>query len=181
MNLLYYFKFVNQQNPAILVPYADNIVCCLGFTLLASVYAPYFDSIHSKPYVVRITYMLMGIFNILAKFVTGFILDLSRKSPIICSLVGNTLMFVPYLSLATISYLRLEDYNKQWVVLAGSPMLSCGFVFIWTSTFLRMCQIKLKDVNDQDTSAFISGKENSWCSCSLFEVFKFHFTLPSAF
>ena len=103
----------------------------------------------------------MGIFNILAKFVTGFVLDLSRKSPIICSLVGNTLMFLPYLSLATISYLRMEDYIKQWVVLAGSPILSSGFVFIWTSTFLRMCQIKLKDVNDQDTSAFISGKENS--------------------
>ena len=165
---------MNQQNPTILIPYADNLVCCLGVSLLESVYAPYFSSIHSKPYVVRTTYALMGVFNILGKFVTGFFLDLSKKSPIICSLVGNTLMFLPYLSLATIPYWHVEDYNKQWVVLGGSPMLSCGFVMIYTSTFLRMYQIKLKDVNGQDTSALISGNENT-----VHLLFKLYFTLRS--
>ena len=125
--------------------------------MLASVYAPYFTTIHAEPYVARTTFVLVGIFNILGKLFTGFFLDRYEEAPVICSMVGNAFMLLPYLSLATLPYWHIEDSYRQWVVLGGSPLLSFGFVMIYIATFLRMYQIKLEHVDGQDTSTLISG------------------------
>ena len=140
-----------------LIPYVDNLFCCMGLTMLTSVYGPYFTTIHAEPYVARTTFVLIGISNILGKFFTGFFLDRYEEAPVICSMVGNALMLLPFLSLATLPYWHIEDYYRQWVVLGGSPLLSCGFAMIYIATFLRMYKIKLEHVDGQDTSTLISG------------------------
>ena len=107
--------------------------------------------------VARTTFVLVGIFNILGKLFTGFFLDRYEEASVICSMVGNAFMLLPYLSLATLPYWHIEDSYRQWVVLGGSPLLSFGFVMIYIATFLRMYQIKLEHVDGQDTSTLISG------------------------
>ena len=107
--------------------------------------------------VARTTFVLIGISNILGKFFTGFFLDRYEEAPVICSMVGNALMLLPFLSLATLPYWHIEDYYRQWVVLGGCPLLSCGFAMIYIATFLRMYKIKLEHVDGQDTSTLIAG------------------------
>ena len=132
----------------------------MGFSILDSTYAAYFSSIHAKSYIVRTAFVFLGIFNILGKLLSGLVLDRSEEAPVICSLVGNALMLLPYLSLATLPYWLIENYNRQWVVLGGSPTLSCGFVFIFLSTLLRMNHMKFEHVQGQDTATLVSGKSN---------------------
>ena len=43
----------------------------MGFSMLESTYAEYLDIIHGRPMVIRTTFVLMGIFNIVGKLITG--------------------------------------------------------------------------------------------------------------
>ena len=121
MRLVFNNQFLTQQNQTMLIPYVDNLFCCMGLQMLASVYAPYFTTIHAEPYVARTTFVLVGIFNILGKLFTGFFLDRYEEASVICSMVGIAFMLLPYLSLATLPYWHIEDSYRQWVVLGGSP------------------------------------------------------------
>ena len=132
--------------------------------MLEATYAHYLNTIHSQSFVTRTTFVLMGIFNIVGKVITGSILDKSNEAPVICSLVGNALMMLPYLTLGTMRNWNIEGYHQQWVIMGGSPLLTCGFVTVFISTFLRMYHIKLVNINKEDTSTLISG-ERSICIC----------------
>ena len=59
-----------MQNPRIIISYVDNLVCCMGYSMLESTYAHYLDIIHGQPIFIRTTFVLMGSFNILGKLIT---------------------------------------------------------------------------------------------------------------
>ena len=145
------------QNPALIIPYFDNVVCCMGFSMVESTYAHYLDIIHAPPFIARTTFILMGIFNIVGKLIMGNILDLSDKAPVIFCLIGNVLMIVPYMALGIMPYQQTEENYQQWVIMASSPMLTSGFVLVFISTFFRMYHVKLTGLQGEDTSTLISG------------------------
>lgn len=146
-----------MQNLRLLIPYTDNLVCAMGLTMLESTYAQYFGLVHGKNSVIRSTFVLLGIFNVVGKIITGNMLDKYKKAPIIFSLVGNIFMFLPFISLATLSYWNIPEVAQQWVILANSPFLSCGFVFIYLSVVSRMHQMELSHIHEVDSSPLISG------------------------
>ena len=129
-----------------IIYYVDTLVCSMGFSMLESTYAHYLDTIHGEPIIVRTTFVLMGIFNILGKLITGCTLDRSDRAPLICSLVGNGMMILPYSVVAIMPQLRIKEYYQQWLIVATSPMLHCGFVFVYIATLPRMYQIGGKDM-----------------------------------
>ena len=148
-----------MQNPRIIISYVDNLVCCMGYSMLESTYAHYLDIIHGQPIFIRTTFVLMGSFNILGKLITGFILDRSDKAPVISSLVGNILMIVPYIVVGTLPHWQIKEYSQQWFIMASSPMLTCGFVFVFISTLSRMYQMKISTISDKEMSTSISGEK----------------------
>ena len=129
----------------------------MGITMLESTYTQYLNKINAEQFVIRTTFVLIGIFNFLGKLFSGKFLDQTKWAPVIFSLVGNVFMLLPYLSLGTLSYWSIPDVYQKWIVLATSPLLSCGFVFIFISTFSRMYHMKLLQTNAIDTSTLISG------------------------
>ena len=135
-----------MQSPRIIISYADNLVCCMGFSMLESTYAPYLETIHGQPIIVRTTFVLMGIFNIVGKLITGCTLDRSDRAPLICSLVGNGMMILPYFVVAIMPQLPIKEYYQQWLIMASSPMLYCGWVFVFIPTLSRMYLIGGKDM-----------------------------------
>lgn len=149
--------FMPVQNPQLLIPYIDCLVCSMGIAMLGSTYSQYFDSINAEQFVVRTTFILIGVFNFVGKFISGSFLDQTKEAPVIFSLVGNSLMLIPYITLGTLPYWPISQYSQQWVIFTTSPFLSCGFVFIYTSTFSRMYNIVKSLGNALDTTALISG------------------------
>ena len=127
--------------------------------MLEATYAHYLSTIHAHTFVIRTTFILMGLFNIVGKLITGNILDHSIKAPVIFSLVGNVLMIVPYFTLATMPIWHIEGHYQQWVIMGGSPMLTCGFVFVFLSAFFRMYHINFDSLSAKETSTLISGDE----------------------
>ena len=125
--------------------------------MLGSTYSQYFDSINAEQFVVRTTFILIGISNFVGKFISGSFLDQTEDAPVIFSLVGNSLMLMPYITLGTLPYWPISQYSQQWVIFTTSPLLSCGFVFVYISTFSRMYNVVASLVNAVDTSALISG------------------------
>ena len=83
--------FMPVQNPQILIPYIDCLVCSMGIAMLGSTYSQYYDSINAEQFVVRTTFILIGIFNFVGKFISGSFLDQTKDAPVIFSLVGNSL------------------------------------------------------------------------------------------
>ena len=154
----YLIHFDHKQNPRIIISYADNLVCCMGLSMLESTYAHYLEMIHGQPIVIRSTYVLMGLFNILGKLITGFILDRSDRAPMICSLVGNIMMILPYIVMGALPQWHFKEYYQQWFIMASSPFLSCGFVFVFISTLSRMYQMKVSNISGKEMSTSISGK-----------------------
>ena len=71
----------------------------MGMTMLESTYAQYLGQVHASSTVVRSTFILMGTFNIVSKLVTGNYMDKRESAPITFSLVGNSLMLLPFMSL----------------------------------------------------------------------------------
>ena len=129
----------------------------MGLTMLESTYAQYFGLVHTKPFIIRTTFVLLGVFNVIGKLITGHMLDKHQKAPVIFSVVGNLFMFLPFIHLATLPYWNISEVAKQWSILVNSPFLSCGFVFIYISAVSRMHQMELSHINEVDTSALISG------------------------
>lgn len=160
--------FMPVQKPQILIPYIDCIVCSMGIAMLGSTYSQYFDSINAEQFVVRTTFILIGISNFVGKFISGSFLDQTEDAPVIFSLVGNSLMLMPYITLGTLPYWPISQYSQQWVIFTTSPLLSCGFVFVYISTFSRMYNVVASLVNAVDTSALISG----WWRCPIPRVKK---------
>ena len=146
-----------MQNPRIIISYVDNLVCCMGYSMLESTYAHYLDIIHGQPIFIRTTFVLMGSFNILGKLITWFILDRSNKAPVICSLVGNVMMILPYVVVGTLPQWSIGENYEQWFIMASSPFLTCGFVFVFISTMSRTYQMKLANISGKEMSALISG------------------------
>ena len=144
-----------MQSPRIIISYVDNLVCCMGWSMLESTYAHYLDTIHAQPTIVRTTFVLMGIFNIVGKLITGCTLDRSDRAPFICSLVGNGMMILPYLVVAIMPQLPIKEYYQHWLIMASSPMLSCGWIFVFIPTLSRMYLIGGKDM-----LASLSGKKS---------------------
>ena len=130
--------------------------------MLETTYAHYFATIHAHADVTSTTFFMMGIFNIIGKLVLGNFLDKSNEAPVIASLVGNALMILPYLTLATIAYWHIEEYYKQWVIMGGSPLLSVGFNNVFIATFIRMKNIIFGNNNDDDDdmSSLIAGEKS---------------------
>ena len=126
----------------------------MGFSMLESTYAHYFETIHGQPIIVRTTFVLMGIFNIVGKLITGCTLDRSDRAPLICSLVGNGMMILPYLVVAIMPQLPIKEFYHQWLIMASSPMLYSGWVFVYMATLLRMYHFVGKDM-----MASISGNK----------------------
>ena len=143
-----------MQSPRIIISYVDNLVCCMGWSMLESTYAHYLDTIHAQPTIVRTTFVLMGISNIVGKLITGCTLDKSDRAPLICSLVGNGMMILPYFVVAIMPQLPIKEYYQQWLIMASSPMLYCGWVFVYMATLLRMYHFVGKDM-----MASISGNK----------------------
>ena len=137
-----------------MISYVDNLVCCMGCSMLESTYAHYMDTIHGQPIIVRTTFVLMGIFNIVGKFITGCTLDRSDRAPLICSLVGNGMMILPYLVVVIMPQLPIKEFYHQWLIMASSPMLYSGWVFVYMATLLRMNHFVGKDM-----MASISGSK----------------------
>ena len=125
--------------------------------MLESTYSQFLNTISAQQFVIRTTFALIGIFNFVGKLFTGKFLDRTKEAPVIFSLIGNFFMLLPYVSLGTLPYWPISQVSQQWVVMATSPLLSCGFVFIFISTFSRMYHKELSLVNEVDTSALISG------------------------
>ena len=144
-----------MQSPRIMISYVDNLVCCMGCSMLESTYAHYMDTIHGQPIIVRHTFVLMGISNIVGKLITGYTLDKSDRAPLICSLVGNGMMILPYLVVAIMPQLPIKEDYQQWLIMASSPVLYCGWVFVFIPTLSRMYVIGGKDM-----LASISGNKS---------------------
>ena len=51
----------------------------------------------------------------------------------------------------------ISEVAKQWVMVATSPFLSFGFVFVFLSAISRMHQMELTHMDGVDTTALISG------------------------
>ena len=51
----------------------------------------------------------------------------------------------------------ISEVAKQWVMVATSPFLSFGFVFVFLSAISRMHQMELSDMDGVDTTALMSG------------------------
>ena len=129
----------------------------MGFTMLESTYAQYFGIVKAKPFVIRTTFVLMGIFNIVGKLITGNLLDKNKKAPMIFSFVGNLLMLLSFLSLATLPSWQISQDAQQWIILATSPPLTLGFVLIFISSLSRFHQKELSYTYEIDTSTLASG------------------------
>ena len=135
----------------------------MGFSMVESTYAHYLEVIHAEPFVARITFILMGVFNIVGKLIIGSILDYTDKAPVIFCVVGNALMIIPYVALTIMPY-GMHEVNRsyrQWVVMACSPIITMGFVLVLICTFFRMYHMKLFGVLEEDTSTLISGKNET--------------------
>ena len=146
-----------QQNTRIFIPYLDCLVCSMGISMLESEYSQYFHSVSAKEFVIRTTFGLIGIFNFVGKVISGNFLDRAIEAPLIFSFVGNFCMLLAYASLGTLPYWALSHEQKQWIMMATSPLLSCGFVFIYISTFSRIYHLKLSLSIPMDTSSIKSG------------------------
>ena len=59
--------------------------------------------------------------------------------------------------LVLIQHWPISEVAKQWVIMATSPFLSFGFVFVFLSAISRMHQMELSDMDGFDTTALISG------------------------
>ena len=145
------------QNLGIVLPYLDCLVCSMGISMIESEYSQYFHSVSAEEYVIRATFLMIGIFNVVGKMISGNFLDRTKEAPLIFSLVGNVCMLLAYASLGTFSYWPLPHEQKQWIMMATSPPLSCGFVFIFTSTFSRIYHLKLSLSAAMDTTSMKSG------------------------
>ena len=146
-----------QQNTRIFIPYLDCLVCSMGISMLESEYSQYLHSVSAKEFVIRTTFGLIGIFNFVGKVISGNFLDRAIEAPLIFSFVGNFCMLLAYASLGTLPYWPLCYEQKQWIMMATSPLLSCGFVFIYISTFSRIYHLKLSLSVSMDTSSIKSG------------------------
>ena len=51
----------------------------------------------------------------------------------------------------------ISEVAKQWVIVATSPFLSFGYVFVFLSAISRMHQMELSDMDGVDTTALMSG------------------------
>ena len=145
------------QNTRIFIPYLDCLVCSMGISMLESEYSQYFHSVSAKEFIIRTTFGLIGIFNFVGKVISGNFLDRAKEAPLIFSFVGNICMLLAYASLGTLPYWPLSHEQKQWIMMATSPLLSCGFVFIYISTFSRIYHLKLSLSVSMDTSSIKSG------------------------
>ena len=139
------------------MPYTDNLVCTMGFTMLESTYAQYFGNVNAEPVVIRTAFVLMGVFNVVGKLITGNKMDNHKKNPVICSCVGNLLMLLAYITLASLPCLHISQNAQQWVLLATSPPLTLGFVLIFISSLARFHQTELSYSYGLETSAISSG------------------------
>ena len=149
--------FIIVQNVRLLIPYTDNLVCTMGFTMLESTYAQYLGLVHANPLVMRTTFVLIGIFNIVGKVITGNMLDNNKKAPVIFSFVGNLLMLLSFISLATLPYWDIPEVAQQWITMATSPPLTMGFVLIYISSLSRLHHMELSHTHEVETSALLSG------------------------
>ena len=140
----------------------------MGISLLESEYSQYLHSVSAKESVIRTTFGLIGIFNFVGKVISGNFLDRAKEAPLVFSFIGNICMLLAYASLGTLPYWPLSHEQRQWIMMATSPLLSCGFVFIYTSTFSRMYNIVESLGNAVDTTALISG----WWRCPIQRVKK---------
>ena len=59
--------------------------------------------------------------------------------------------------LVLIPHWPISQVSKQWVMVATSPFLSFGFVFVFLSAISRMHQMELSHMDGVDTTALISG------------------------
>ena len=55
----------------------------MGIAMLGSTYSQYFDSINAEQFVVRTTFILIGISNFVGKFISGSFLDQTEDAPVI--------------------------------------------------------------------------------------------------
>ena len=145
------------QNKRIFIPYLDCMVCAMGFGMLESEYSQYLHSVNAKEYVIRTTFVLIGIFNLVGKIISGYFLDQAKEAKLILSFVGNVCMLLAYASLGTLPYWPLSHEQKQWIMMATGPVLSCGYVFIYISTFSRIYHLKLSRSIGIDNSSIKSG------------------------
>ena len=59
--------------------------------------------------------------------------------------------------LVLIQHWPISEVAKQWVMVATSPFLTFGYVFVFLSAISRMHQMELSDMDGFDTTALISG------------------------
>ena len=59
--------------------------------------------------------------------------------------------------LVLIQHWPISEVAKQWVMVATSPLLSFGFVFVFLSAISRMHRMELTHIDGVDTTALISG------------------------
>ena len=125
--------------------------------MLESEYSQYLHSVNAKEYVIRTTFVLIGIFNLVGKIISGYFLDQAKTAKLLLSFVGNVCMLLAYASLGTLPYWPFSHEQKQWIMMATSPILSCGYVFRYISTFSRIYHLKLLLSIEIDNSSIKSG------------------------
>ena len=141
------------------MPYLDCVVSLMGFSMLESEYSQYLHSVSAQDNVITATFLMIGIFEIISKIITGKLLERTKEAPLIFAFVGNVCMLLAYTSLGTLPYWPLAQEQKQWIIMATSPFIACGDIFIYLSTFSRICQLQLSLSIQMDTSAIKSGGE----------------------
>ena len=129
----------------------------MGINMLESTYAQYFGNVNAKPDVIRTAFILMGIFNVVGKLITGNEMENDKKTPVICSCVGNLLMLLAFLTLTTLPCWHISQDAQQWIILATSPPLTLGFVLINISSLSRFHQTELSYIYEVETSTISSG------------------------